>query len=203
MLKVAITGNIASGKTTVENFLKEKYPVLDSDEVSHSLLLNKDVQSQIEFALEGFDILEDNQISRLKLGKIIFADETLRKKLESILHPLVKESIKNFFDAQAESGKKIAFVSVPLLFEAKFESLFDKIIFVYADDSIRLERLMKRNNLPIEYAQNRLNIQISQDEKISLSDYVIYNNKNIEELATAVNNAITYLSKNSTLPESK
>jgi len=191
MLKVAITGNIASGKTTVENFLKEKYPVLDTDTIAHELLLNKDVKAEIEQAFEGFDVLENNLISRPKLSKIIFYDETqgetLRKKLESILHPLIKIEIEKFFSSQQEKGKKVAFVSIPLLFEAKFESVFDKIVLIYADDNIRVERLLTRNNLTQEEAKKRLNSQISQDEKISLADYVIYNNENLDDLLFSTN----------------
>lgn len=186
MLKVAITGNIASGKSTVESFLKEKYPVLDTDMVSHELLLDKNVQSQIESAFKGFDILEDNQISRRKLGKIIFYDEKrsgdFRKKLESILHPLIKKKIEHFFFDNEKNNEQIVFVSIPLLFEAKFESMFDKIILIYADNDIRIKRLMERSNLTLEQAQKRLDSQISQDEKVSLADYVVYNDKSLDEL---------------------
>lgn len=178
MLKIAITGNIASGKTLVENILIEKgFSVLDSDIVAHNLLKKKNVKKQIIETFADFDIVEDSEISRKKLGEIIFKDKDLRTKLENILHPLIKDEIGRFFRQIKKQGEKIAFASVPLLFEAKLESIFDKIILVYADDTLRLKRLMDRNQLPLEYAQNRLKIQTSQDEKISLADYVLYNNK--------------------------
>ena len=202
MLKVAITGNIASGKTTVEKFLKEKsYKVLDTDEVAHSLLKDRDVKKEIASNFFGFDIFEksasltevDSDISRSKLGKIIFGNENLRKKLESILHPKIKEEIARFFNNNEKQGEKIAFVSVPLLFEAKFENHFDKIILIYSDDKIRLERLVSRDNLPLEYAENRLKIQISQDKKTSLADYVIYNNKTLNDLRNNLDEALKLL----------
>lgn len=181
MLKVAITGNIASGKSVVEKILREKsYKILDADNVAHDLLKNEQVKNQIVLEFSGYDILENNEISRQKLGKIVFGDDNLRKKLESILHPLVKDEIKRFF--HRNSGEKIAFASIPLLFEAKFEPLFDKTVLIYADDNIRLERLINRNNLPLEYAKSRMKIQMSQDKKISLADYVIYNNGTLEDL---------------------
>lgn len=197
MQKVAITGNIASGKTKVEEILREKgFKVLDTDVLAHDLLKKTAVKKEIIATFFGFDILEDGEISRRKMGKIVFANETLRKKLESILHPLIKKEIGRFFqqceciDPKSLRCEKIAFVSIPLLFEAKFESLFDKIILVYAEDEIRLERLMKRNNLPEEYAQNRIKIQISQDKKTSLADYIIYNDKSLDDLRNNVEKVI-------------
>lgn len=181
MLKIAITGNIASGKSTVEKLLKEKsYKVLDADEVAHELMKNKEVKLQLISAFHGFDIIENNEISRPKLGKLVFTNDDLRKKLESILHPLIKKEINHFFDSQ--KGGKITFVSIPLLFEANFDKLFDKIILIYADDEIRLTRLIKRNNLPIEHAKNRIKIQMDQEQKVNLSDYVIKNNGTLPNL---------------------
>lgn len=188
MLKVAITGNIAAGKTAVEEILRKKgYEVLDTDDVSHNLLENKKVKAQITSEFDGFDILENNQISRHKLGKIVFTDETLRKKLESVLHPLIKKEIGRFFRDCKANGEKIAFVSVPLLFEAKMEKLFEKIVLIHSDTQIRLQRLVKRNNLTIEQAKSRIKIQMPQDEKLKLSDYVIYNNKSTKDLELSIN----------------
>lgn len=181
MLKVAITGNIASGKSSVEQILREKsYKVLDTDIVAHNLLEDPYVKAQIEDAFKDYDILENEKISRPKLAKLVFEDEFLRKELEEILHPLIKDEIIRFFDCN--QNEKITFVSVPLLFEAGFESVFDKVILVYAKDEIRLQRLINRNDLTQENAQNRINIQISQEKKLPLADYVIYNEESISDL---------------------
>lgn len=202
MLKVAITGNIASGKSTVEKFLIDKnYKVLDTDLVAHSLLLEGEVKIQIFEQFSGLDILENGEISRTKLAKFVFSDDNLKDKLEQILHPLIKDRVRQFF--VENNNEKVIFVSVPLLFEAKYEDLFDKIILVYAEDMHRLARLMVRNKLSLEEAKKRLECQISQDEKIPLADYVIYNNKDIETLSAQIKENLNYLFKNSTFPESK
>lgn len=183
MIKVGITGNIAAGKSQVEALLREKgFMVFDADCFSHDLLKDETVKHQIITALFGCDILEDGELSRSKLGKVIFQNAILRKKIEEIIHPRVKNEILRFFRHAKEQGESVAFASAPLLFEANLQDLFDKIILIYANDNIRLQRLINRNDLTIEHAKERLAMQISQDEKIKLTDYVVYNNKDLEEL---------------------
>jgi len=186
MLKVAITGNIAAGKSTVEGLLKDKgYKVLDTDDISHNLLKDDQAKQAIIATFSDLDILENGEISRAKLGKIIFVNEEYRKILESILHPLIREEINKHFNLH-EKSEKIVFVSVPLLFEANFEPLFDKTVLIYADDEIRIKRLIARNNLNEEMARNRLGLQMSQDKKKPIVGYIIFNNGTLEDLACQV-----------------
>lgn len=192
MLKVAITGNIASGKSQVENYIMSKgYSVLDTDVVAHNLLENDFVKNKVINAFAGYEICENSKISRLKLGELVFCNSDLKKKLEGILHPIIQQEIEKFF--LLNKKEKLVFVSVPLLFEVGFEKFFDKTILVFADDKIRLERLLKRNGLSVNDAQKRLNSQISQDNKLSLADYVIYNNSSLESLFITVDKIIQIL----------
>ena len=177
MIKYALVGNIASGKSTAEKFLKNNgYAVADSDEIAHDLL--DDNQSVIE-VFKDYDILENNKISRKKLGQTVFSSTELKRKLEDILHPLIKKEINEFF--KLHENEESVFVSVPLLFEANMETMFDKIIFIYTDDNIRLKRLIQRNNLTEKEAKLRMDSQMNQQDKVKKSDIVIYNNSTIEE----------------------
>ncbi|MBD5402985.1 dephospho-CoA kinase [bacterium] len=179
MLKIAIVGNIASGKSTAEKVLYSLgYSVLDTDKVSHQLLSDSEI---VKKEFKAFDVFDSGgNICRDKLGQLIFFNPELKFKLENILHPLVRVEIEKFFEQK--NNENLVFVSIPLLFEAGMEELFDKILFIYTDDDIRLKRLISRNNYSVEYAKIRMDSQISQDEKIHKADWVIYNNSTVEDL---------------------
>ena len=183
MIKVALTGNIASGKSTAELFLKELgFLCLNTDDLSHQILRNN---SDVINAFKSFDIFDEHgSISREKLGKIVFSDIKLLKVLENIIHPIVRKKIQEFFSVHTD--KEIVFVAIPQLFESGMQDLFDKIILIYCDDDIRIERLIKRNGYDKDYAKTRISAQISQEEKVKLCDYVIDNSSTLENLQSLV-----------------
>lgn len=177
MIKYAIVGNIASGKSEFEKILdKHGFVVLDTDLMAHDILMDK---PDIPKAFADYDVFEYGRLSREKLGKLVFNNNDLKQKLEGIIHPLIKEELETAFNVYSEEN--VIFITVPLLFEVGWENLFDKIIFIQCDDKLRLERLMERNGYTKEYAQTRLNSQLPQDEKAKKSDYIIENNGSKEE----------------------
>lgn len=177
MLKIAITGNIAAGKTQVEKILANQFKVFDTDKIAHEKL--NDLK---EFY--GYDVFTNGIVDRKKLGELVFNNPELKIKLENIIHPLIKKEVLKIFEEN--SNDDVIFVSVPLLFETDFYKLFDKILFVAANENIRLERLQKRNNLSSSEAILRIRSQMSQEEKIKRADFIIENNSTPEDLEKRV-----------------
>lgn len=193
MQKVAIVGNIASGKSQVERIISNLgYPVADTDKINNKLL-TEDLFIKEEIKKNfGENICDEKgNISKSQLGKIIFDNKEGKNKLESILHPKIFEKINDFFREQKNSI--LAFVSIPLLFETKREKEFDKIIFISCDEETRLQRLMKRNNFTKDEALKRMSSQGDEKEKIKKSDFVIYNNSDLNKLEEDVKTVINEL----------
>ena len=181
MLKIGLTGNIASGKSTTEKILENLgYKVVDLDKVSHFLLENDCAKAILN---------EFNTIERKKLADIVFKDKEKLKKLENIIHPEIKKYIQNFF--LENKNEQLVFVSGALIFEAGFNNLFDKIIFVDAPVDLRLKRLMKRNNLDKKAAILRISAQTENYK--NKADIIIQNDKTESELVNQVKYAIKLL----------
>lgn len=174
MPKIALTGNIAAGKSLVEEQLRSLgAEIIDADEVAHQVL-DKKIKLLQEFF--GEEIIKQGEVSREKLAKIVFSDSKKKQKLEQLIHPEVKTRILDFL-----KNKNLAIASIPLLFEVGWENLFDKVILVTTKDNTRLKRLMKRNNLTSEQAKIRMKAQMNQGEKIRKADFIIDNNGTFDE----------------------
>ena len=173
ILIIGITGSIACGKSLVSNYLQEKgYTIIDADKIGHMALENDEVKKQLINKF-GKSILKDNEVNRVTLGKLVFENNENLKELNNIIHPQIKKNISE--QIQVHKNEKLVFVDVPLLFEAKFDDLVEKIIVISLDEKIQLERLMNRNSLSKEEALQRIKSQIPVREKEKLGDYVVDN----------------------------
>ncbi|MBQ4646463.1 MAG: dephospho-CoA kinase [Candidatus Gastranaerophilales bacterium] len=169
MIKVGISGKIASGKSEVEKIIKSLgYEVFDMDFMVHKLYDKKTISDKI--------LQEFKTTDRKEIGKIIFDNKDKKATLESILFPELKKIIFDLFEKY--KNEKILFISGALLFKSGFYKLFDKTIFVDSKEEIRLERLMKRNNLDIKTARLRLNLQ----DEGNFADFIIENNEDFDKL---------------------
>ncbi len=193
MIKIGITGNIASGKSQVENIIESLgYKVTDADKINRFLLENDNyVIEKIKQEFRNYDIIENNNISRKKLANIIFNSEEKKKILENILHKKIFEKINEFY--YKNKDEKFVFVSMALLFETNSQSNFDKIIFVSSNENIRFERLLKRNNINASLAKKIINSQGKEELKINKSDYIIYNNSDLVNLRNQTEDTLQQL----------
>ncbi len=180
---IGLTGNIGSGKSTAARFFEEEgIPSISSDAIVHQLY-NSDEDLQ-EFLIDKFGSLDRKVIAEQIFGEKE-EQKAKRKLLEDKVHPLVEKKLKEWVIENANSP--ILVNDVPLLFEAHLEKRFDSIVFIQVNKSIQIERLKKRNpEMNEQGILNRINSQMSQEEKISKSDIVIPNNSSLQEFKTAI-----------------
>ena len=178
-MNIGITGSIACGKSTVSNYLKEKgYTIIDADKLGHIALTSDEVKEKLKNSF-GYIILENNEISREKLGKLVFGNDENLKILNSIVHPYIRKIILQLQENHRD--ERFVFLDIALLFEAGFEDLVEKIIVVHVDEKIQVARLMSRNALSKEQAMFRIESQMSSKDKSILGNYVIDNGGTKEE----------------------
>jgi dephospho-CoA kinase len=176
MLKVGLTGSIAVGKSYVcEIFRELGAVVLDADLTAREVVEPNTTGWHLIVENFGESVLQSNkQIDRAKLGAIVFADEAKRQLLNSIVHPLVYEAQNQWLVMQeTQYPHIIAIIDAALMIESGGYQRFDKLIVVWCQPEIQLERLMLRNNLSETEALKRINAQMPQDEKKRFADYLI------------------------------
>lgn len=186
---VGLTGGIASGKTTVQKILiKCGVPVVDADKISHELTQKnaRGYSEIVRFFSNDKIILDNGEIDRKKLGSIVFSDKEKLMLLEQILHPLVQEQVRIQRGEYEIKGHKYCFYDVPLLFEKNMQDQFDYTVLVYVSPDVQIKRLMQRNQLLQVEALQRINAQISLQEKIRRADFCLDNSTNVDDLQLQV-----------------
>ena len=172
MIKIGITGGIASGKTTIVNYLKcLGLKVIDADLIAREVL---DLYPEILAYLKetyGDRIFSHGILDRKALGNIIFNSKSDRENYSAVIMPRIKEEVEKRF--RELSNEKFVVLDAPLLFEEKFEEETDVTITVYVDKYKQLKRLMERDKLSEKEALVRIEAQMHISEKIKKSDFVV------------------------------
>ena len=187
MLKIGITGSLASGKSTVAKIISfKKYPLFDADKAVKKIYQTKNFKTKV---LKKFRLKNKKNIKN-KIKKIVSKNRRSLKDLEKIIHPLVRKEIRRF--SKINKRKKFLFFEIPLLIESKLMKNYDKIIFVNAKKNLRLKRYVRKGK-----SKEIFNIldkrQLSSSKKIKFCDYVINNNGSLKLLKKNIKNIMYQL----------
>jgi dephospho-CoA kinase len=190
---IGLTGGIGSGKSTVAHYIASKgIPVYIADAAAKEIMEQPDVITQIKQIFHQNVITSDGKLDRKVIGQLVFTSPELLKKLNAIVHPLVKT---HFID-WLQQHKTASFVikEVAILFESGGNKECDKVILVTAPEAIRIQRTMLRDNTSQEAILNRIQNQLSDAEKIQKSDFVI-SNIDVKETFSQTDEILKILSK--------
>ena len=193
---IGITGGIASGKSTVTEFLRQQgYQVIDADQVVHELQEPGERLYQALLSTFGSSILqEDGRLDRPKLGAMIFGNPQLLAQSSQIQNQIIREELAGRRDLLAET-EDIFFMDLPLLFELQYEDWSDQIWLVDVTEETQLSRLMSRNALSQEEAEKRIAAQLSLQEKRKRADVLIDNNGSLEATRQQIRDALQKLER--------
>ena len=184
---IGITGGIASGKSTVTNFLRQKgFEVVDADAVVHQLQNPGGRLYQMLVAHFGAKILlENGELNRPLLASFIFSNSEEREWSKETQGKIIREELGSLRDKLAQT-EDVFFMDIPLLFEQDYAAWFDETWLVYVSPDVQLKRLMKRNHLSKESAEVRLASQWSLEEKKKLANHLLDNNGSRDQLLSQV-----------------
>jgi dephospho-CoA kinase len=196
MIRVGLTGGIASGKSTVCDMLREKgCQVIDADRVAHELIRRG--QSCYDPVIEkfGFAILDSSgEIDRKKLGSIVFEDQSKLEILNSILHPeVIRTILLNLRELENVNSTPRQIVEASLMIESGFHKSFGRLILVTCTPEQQIERLMNRNGLSLAQASQRILLQMPLGEKIRYADDVVDNSGTLKKTQEQVNQLLRNL----------
>lgn len=181
--KIAITGGVASGKSTVCHFFRELGAyVINADALVHELLKSDTNLGQQIIRFLGEDIIQEGNLSRKIIAEKVFNDPKKLETLEKILHPAVLRKIEERYIAISNGKNYTAFVvEIPLLFEIGSENFYDATVVVLADEAIAKKRFEQAGFLSEEY-DRRMRRQMKPNQKAARADYVLHNNGSLDDL---------------------
>ena len=175
MKRIGITGGIGAGKSLVAEIIKAMgYPVYNSDERAKELTDSNPKIKEGLIHLFGEEIYQNDTLNKFALAQAIFSDESLREKVNALIHPIVREDFNLWALAQNNS---LVFNESAILFETRSFKNFDAIILVYAPKELRIQRIMKRDNCSENEVLKRMNSQFSDEEKYQLTEFRVLNDE--------------------------
>lgn len=185
---IGLTGGIASGKSTVSNFLKEKgFKIYDADIIAKEIMQKKEIIKSL-IDIFGGEVYNENTLNREYIKKIVFNNKEKLNELNNLVHYEVFNYYKEI-KSKIKKDEKVIF-DIPLLFETKMDTLCDMTIVVAIDLDKQIERVMKRDNIDKELAIKIINSQMALEDKIKRATIVIENNGTLEELKKNIDNVI-------------
>jgi dephospho-CoA kinase len=178
---IGLTGGAGSGKSTVSDMLSELGAVvIDADEAAHAVYEPGSPGFDAVVSEFGEQYARDGRIDRARLGELIFRDESARRRLNAIVHPLVREWMAARTADAALRDADVVVQSVPLLFENGLERLYSTLVLVYVPEDVQLRRLVEGRGLNEDRARGMIAAQMPIDEKRKLAHHVIDNTGTVE-----------------------
>ncbi len=191
---IGLTGNIASGKSKISEYLKTKgFKIIDADLIGRSILEDESIKNRLVRVFGAEIMNKDGSIDRKKLGTIAFSSKENLEKLNRITLPLLSKKIKKRINEYKRKKTKLLVLDAAILIEAKWNKIVDKVWVVYINPEVQLDRLIKRENYSIEEAKNRINAQMDINEKIKYADIIINNSFDWENTKQQVDEEIERL----------
>lgn len=199
MKLIGLTGNIASGKSKISEYLKSKgFKIIDADSIGKTVLSIDSVKNKIIRSFGKNILNEDGSINRRELGRIVFSSKENLKKLNRITLPILTKLVKRKISELKKKKVKYAVLDAAILIEAGWHKLVDEVWVVYTDSETQLERLIKRENYSVEEAKNRIEAQLNIEEKLKYADKVIDNSHNWENTKRQIDKILDELFTNET-----
>lgn len=193
MIILGLTGSIGMGKSTTANmFAQQGIPVYDSDAAVHDLYAAGPAVTAIESLFPG--TTNEDGVDRKKLGARVLGDNAALKKLEDLIHPMVRRAEKEFLSKARDSGASLVVLDIPLLFETSADKRVDKILVVTAPPDVQRDRVMSREGMTEARFNAIMSKQMSDEEKRSYADYVIDTSKGMDAARKATTEIIEELS---------
>lgn len=194
MLKLGLTGSIATGKSTVlAHIATHGIPTFSSDDAVHRLYEGAAVAP---IAARFPDVVHDGRVNRTRLSAVLIAAPERLSEIEAIVHPLVRAEVRNFFaDAEAK-GHWAAVADIPLLYERGFDYGLDAVIVTAVDEAVQRQRVLARPGMSVEKLEAILARQLPQDDKKARADYVIDTGGSIDDTYRAVDALLLRLKTN-------